>query len=327
MGGGLGGPIQQDKLWFFLSLRSWVTSDYYPGLYFNKTPGTLLYEPDTNRLAYEDNGYKEARIRTTWQMTPKNKLVAMFGRDWVCNCPGFPTGGFLRSPETFVGQDYYPNYQAQLMWTRPATNRLLMEAGAVIVNGKLNLKRFAATPNDRQFVLDSSTNFGYGNASTTIAGMAGRGTSTSARRTRSSRVVHYRIPRVQSRDSADARVAQHAVFDGRGDERDQLRIQRAGSDYGELFASPLGDKGRQLTVGTFVQDQWTIDRLTLNLGLVSLFEWPRSAGVAAGRVMGARTQLPRSEGVPSWKDWAPRVGAAYGLFGSGRTAVKGFVGR
>ena len=61
------------------------------------------------------------------------------------------------------------------MWTRPATNRLLMEAGAVIVNGKLNLKRFAVTPNDRQFVLDSSTNFGYGNASTTIAGMAGRG--------------------------------------------------------------------------------------------------------------------------------------------------------
>ena len=94
VGGGLGGPIQQDKLWFFLSLRSWVTSDYYPGLYFNKTPGTLLYEPDTSRLAYEDNGYKEARIRTTWQMTPKNKLVAMFGRDWVCNCPGFPTGGF-----------------------------------------------------------------------------------------------------------------------------------------------------------------------------------------------------------------------------------------
>ena len=329
VGGGLGGPIQQDKLWFFLSLRSWVTSDYYPGLYFNKTPGTLLYEPDTSRLAYEDNGYKEARIRTTWQMTPKNKLVAMFGRDWVCNCPGFPTGGFLRSPETFVGQDYYPNYQAQLMWTRPATNRLLMEAGAVIVNGKLNLKRFAATPNDRQFVLDSSTNFGYGNASTTIAGMAGsRLPAFRPDEPEVRRVVRYRVPRVQGWDSADAGVAQHAVFDGRGDQRDQLRIQRAGADDRELFASPLGDKGRQLTVGLFVQDQWTIDRLTLNLGHANrLLQRPRSAGVAAGRDMGAGAQLPRSEDVPNWKDWAPRVGAAYDLFGSGRTAVKGFAGR
>src|SRR5215471_6418769 len=60
-GGGFGGPIQQDKLWFFLSLRQWRTGDYYPGLYFNKTPGTLFYEADTSKLAYEDNLYQEGR--------------------------------------------------------------------------------------------------------------------------------------------------------------------------------------------------------------------------------------------------------------------------
>ena len=32
VGGGFGGPVSQDKLWFFLSLRVWGTSDYYPGL-------------------------------------------------------------------------------------------------------------------------------------------------------------------------------------------------------------------------------------------------------------------------------------------------------
>ena len=50
-GGGFGGPIQQDKVWFFLSLRQWRTGDYYPGLYFNKTPGTLFYQADATRLA------------------------------------------------------------------------------------------------------------------------------------------------------------------------------------------------------------------------------------------------------------------------------------
>src|SRR5262245_2638729 len=171
-GGGFGGPVQQDKVWFVLGLRQWKTSDYYPGLYFNKTPATMFYEPYSTNLAYEDNLYQEARLRSTWQVTAKDKVVGMFGYEHICNCPGFPTGGFLRSPETFVGQDYRPNYQWQVTWNRPQTNKLLFEAGSVVVNGQLNLKRFGATPNDKQFILDSSRNFGYGNASTTLAGLA-----------------------------------------------------------------------------------------------------------------------------------------------------------
>src|SRR4029453_5327825 len=31
--------------------------------------------------------------------------------------------------------------------------------------------------------------------------------------------------------------------------------------------------------------------------------------------------------VPNWKDVSPRMGAAYNLFGKGKTAVKGSVGR
>src|SRR5436190_5001417 len=43
VGGGVGVPIEKDKIWFFLSLRSWQTSTYYPGIYYNKTPDTLFY--------------------------------------------------------------------------------------------------------------------------------------------------------------------------------------------------------------------------------------------------------------------------------------------
>ncbi|PYR45453.1 MAG: hypothetical protein DMF89_24950, partial [Acidobacteria bacterium] len=31
--------------------------------------------------------------------------------------------------------------------------------------------------------------------------------------------------------------------------------------------------------------------------------------------------------IPNWKDWTPRVGAVYNLFGNGKTAIKGFFGR
>ena len=94
------------------------------------------------------------------------------------------------------------------------------------------------------------------------------------------------------------------------------------------FASPLGDKGRQLSIGVFAQDQWTVDRLTLNLGMRfdSLNGRIPPVTLPAGKWVPARS-FPAVKNVPSWKDWSPRIGAAYDLFGTGRTAVKGFVGR
>jgi hypothetical protein len=46
----------------------------------------------------------------------------------------------------------------------------------------------------------------------------------------------------------------------------------------------------------------------------------------AGKWVPARS-FAEVENVPNWKDWSPRVGAAYDVFGTGRTAVKGFIGR
>ncbi|HEY3161527.1 MAG TPA: carboxypeptidase regulatory-like domain-containing protein [Vicinamibacterales bacterium] len=328
-GGGFGGPIQQDRVWFFLSLRQWRTGDYYPGLYFNRTPGTLFYEADSTRLAYEDNLYQEARMRTTWQATSKDKIVGMFGYEHICNCPGFPTGGFLRSPETFVGQDYRPNYQWQVTWNRPQTNRLLFEAGSVVVNGKLNLKRFGPTPNDKQFVLDSSRNFGYGNASTTIAGMAGIG--------------YQHFGQTNQKFAMSYVTGSHAFKTGIQSMygwRDTNFVMEPGTNETSYvfngtvpttvnyYASPLGDKGRQLSIGIYGQDQWTVDRLTLNLGV--RFDH-LNGRVPANSLPGGKWVPARSfaavKNVPNWNDWSPRVGAAYDLFGTGRTAVKGFLGR
>jgi hypothetical protein len=43
---GIGGPIVRDKLWFFGSARDWQSASYQPGVFFNKTQGTLFYTPD-----------------------------------------------------------------------------------------------------------------------------------------------------------------------------------------------------------------------------------------------------------------------------------------
>ena len=85
---------------------------------------------------------------------------------------------------------------------------------------------------------------------------------------------------------------------------------------------------RQQTVGFFAQDQWTVKRLTLNLGL--RFDYLN--GSAPAFDVPAGTWVPERhfdavENIPNWKDWSPRLGAVYNLFGNGKTAIKGYVGR
>jgi hypothetical protein len=329
VGGGVGGPIQQDRVWFFFSLRSWIASDFYPNNYFNATPGTLFYTPDLSRPVYDENRYREARFRATWQVTPKDKIVGMFGYEWNCNCPGsYALGATLRSPEAAVGSDYSPNWQNQVTWNRPATNRLLLEAGNVIVNGRLNLVQFAGSVADPS-VTDSSRNYLYGSLSYGL-GLNGSLGYNTFRQVNQKFALSYVTGSHSFKTGMQlmhgwrnafffmdpARNYSNYVFNG--------RVPTTVNYY----AGPIGDQGRMRTLGIFAQDQWTISRLTLNLGL--RFDYLNGRVPAqefeAGTWVPARS-FPEVKNVPNWEDVNPRVGAVYDLFGTGRTAIKGFLGR
>jgi hypothetical protein len=81
-------------------------------------------------------------------------------------------------------------------------------------------------------------------------------------------------------------------------------------------------------LGLYVQDRWTVNRLTFNLGArfdhfnVSIPEQSAPAGnfVPARRFAAITNQ-------PNWNDWATRFGVAYDLFGTGRTALKAYANK
>jgi hypothetical protein len=77
-------------------------------------------------------------------------------------------------------------------------------------------------------------------------------------------------------------------------------------------------------LGYFIQDSWTIKRLTLNPGVrVDNFNAQiNETTIPAGRFAPAR-YFPAVKNLPNWNgDIAPRFSLAYDVFGNGRTALK-----
>ena len=97
----------------------------------------------------------------------------------------------------------------------------------------------------------------------------------------------------------------------------------------EQYAIPFETHDRlRADLGLYIQDRWTVSRLTLNLGLRFdyLNSYVPAQSLPAGPYVPAR-DFGALNDVPNWKDWNPRLGASYDLFGDGRTAVKMSLGR
>jgi hypothetical protein len=89
---------------------------------------------------------------------------------------------------------------------------------------------------------------------------------------------------------------------------------------------PRTTKNRTLFHAFYVQDQWTMNRVTVQGAL--RYEWakswaPEGQGITeASRFNPVPIVFDRVESVRGYQDISPRVGVAYDVFGNGRTALK-----
>jgi hypothetical protein len=93
--------------------------------------------------------------------------------------------------------------------------------------------------------------------------------------------------------------------------------------------SPWYHRSRVGLHALFAQEQWTFRRLTLQgaLRFDRASSWFLEQQAGPSRFLPVAITFPKTDGVNSYKDLTPRMGAAYDLFGNGKTALKLNVGK
>jgi hypothetical protein len=339
-GGALGGPIVRSRLWFFGAVRTGVTQQFQASNFYNRlqnatglATGVLLYEPDPSRPSFTDEYARDYTLRLTWQAAEKHKIALAASLQPNCNCLfGLLNPGVIPAPESTGQHHYNPNIMPLVSWTYPMTNRILLEAGASGNIHHQTTKRIPGVTPDMIQITEQARNFKYGSRANSLA--VGGSYSHNPRRLYQGRAamsyvtgthnfktgfnlrVYHEGNLLKNRDGNQINQARDYTF------RNGLPVSV------RIWAVPHGFEEAIRDAAVYAQDQWTVGRATINMGLRfnDVRAWTPEQVLVAGPFVPERRLAPTNN-VPHFRNLDPRLGVAYDVFGTGRTAVKASLGR
>jgi hypothetical protein len=339
----LGGPIVRDRLWYYMSVRVQGSRRNTQNVYYNLNAGNAnawTYAPDLSRPAYHDRLWENYTPRITFQADQRNKFSFSWDEQPVCrtctgttSLTGTPNFIFPTSPEADGTGEFSPQRVQTARWTSPVTSRLLLEAGMGTTFYHWGGKELDSNPRDLVQVTEI--------LQTIVPGVV------TPMRFRSHNALNNRTRGTTWNATASYVTGSHSIKFGyqgnywRDDREIQTNSQRIGFTFVggnpsflgvpatiSQWISPYNVNARAMQTSFFAQDQWTINRLTLQgaLRYDNPWSWFPEVEQPASRFFPGAT-FGKTDGVTGYHDITPRFGAAYDLFGNGRTALKVNLGK
>ncbi len=339
--GAVGGPIQRDRLWIFGTARAQGSSSYITNMYYNQNegnPNAWLYVPDGSRQAFNDKTWQNASARITAQVTPRNKINVFWDEQKVCaSCEnGGNYANALTSPEANGYGDLHPMRFQQVTWSSPYSNKVLLEGGFGYFFSRWG-GRAKQDPNTEDLVKVVEQCTAGCAANGNIPGLTYRSqtvdlfsdgrnkNTTSTWRASAAWVTGAKSLKVGyiGNKLGDVRSA------NRGSNNLRYRVNNGVPNQLTEFINEYQNDLWMRNDAIYTQGQWTLQRLTLQgaLRFDHAWSWAPDQQIGPARFMPNPLIFPKTPVVDSYKDFTPRVAAAYDLFGTGRTAIKGTFGK
>ena len=335
----VGGPIMQDRLWYFVSGRLNRAKLSPAGAsFFEVDPATGFLGPGSQQ-AFNDTATDNISFRITWQVNETNKITTFRDQFWRYQSHfalNIGEDAATGAPQYNRGNQYiWPS-----KWTSTPSNRVLTEVGVQYYGftHRIFQNQPGVTQPRPELGLHPAEQITPWHANAARRDLTLGTLHTAANNTMDrwqnmpttlvSGAVSYVTGSHQLKVGASWTSVIHDLSELENNGALIQQYRRGVPDSVSVASVPsLAGADVNAEVGAYVQDRWTIDRLTVNAGL-RLEHYStgiRATSSAAGRFVPAHSV--EAAHMFSFTNALPRFSLAYDLFGNARTAVKFSAGK